>query len=1060
MKPIIRFSVKNSLFVNLVSVIILIAGAITILSMRREAFPNVNYDVVMVQTRYFGASPEEVEKLITIDLEDEINEVQGIDEMMSISAENFSVIVLKLDPDEENKDKVANDIQRAVDRVDLPEEADDPQVDALESKNFPVINVSLSGDFPEKELRETARRLEMDLLDLPDVARIDRTGWRDREIWVEVDPEKIWNDHISLEQILGALQNQNLNVPGGTLTDHKNQDFQVRTLGEFETPEEIGEVIVRANDLGNWIRVKDVARVRDTFEDDEQIERTRGKPAITLTVVKKEKGDILKLVRDVKKTVTEFKKGTPSGLEISYFDDFSYYVNRRLNVLKNNGLIGIFFLVGSLLLFLTRRVALVTAIGIPTAICLTFIFMHAAGLTLNLITMFALIMILGMTVDDAIIICENVYRHMEMGKSPKQAAIEGASEVAAPVISILFTTVIAFAPLLFMGGIMGKFISVIPIVVFFTLSASMIESFLILPSHLADFVRATPGGDKLEKASWYIRFRDWYTRKLQWFLVHRYKALGIFAGIFAGSILLCVFGMKFVLFPQGMIEEFLIHIKTPVETSLQETADRVVNIEKLVGALPSSDLDNYVTRVGIVRENVDDPYADRGAHLAQVHVYLTPEQTRGRRHTDTIISELRSRIDKDFKGDFEKVSFEKVRAGPPVGKPVSIRLRGEQFESLKNASELVRKYLEEIDGVLDVESDFDSGKPEVRVKVDPRKASLAGLTLREVATSVRYAFDGGVATKIRKTDEQIDVIVRFAKETTRSREIFEKIRIPNKAGDLIPLSRIAELQDDQGIRVIKHFDRRRVIYVTASVEEKKVTALDVQRNMSDFARRQLAAAYPDVSLTFGGEQEETSRSMGDFVKAMLFALLTIFVILAGNFNSIIRPLLVMSAIPFGIVGVIFAFFLHGQPLSFMAMLGVIGLTGVVVNDSIVLVSFMAQLREEGMGRMESIVEAGRTRLRPVLLTSITTCVNLFPLAYGIGGSDPFLRPMGLAIAWGLLFATVLTLILVPCLYAVADDVSGLLKTRKLDFTGLRRGLRNFGARFHPDSPLGKVFRVF
>lgn len=1027
MKGVIRFAVNHSLFVNLLSIFVVVAGILSLLTLRREAFPNVNYDVVMVQTDYFGSPPEEIEKLITIEIENELKEVSGIDEMNSVSSENISMIILQLDPDEKDKTKVVNDIQRAVDRVDdLPEDAEDPIVNEMQSKDFPVINVSLSGPFEERELQRIARKLEILFLDLQDVARVDRTGWRDREMWVEVRPEIVDKFRLSLEDVILALRNKNLNIPGGTLTTASG-DFLVRTIGEFETAKEIEEVIVRANDSGNWIKVKDIATVQDTFEDDDVIEKTFAHKAITLTIVKKEKGDIIRLVEDIKKVAEEFKKDAPEDLKISYFDDFSYYVKRRLNVLTNNGTIGLILVVFALLIFLTRSVAVMTALGIPIAVAMTFFFMNTMGLTINLITMFALIMVLGLVVDDAIVVSENVYRHIEMGKKPKQAAIDGTSEVALPVITTVLTTIVAFVPLFFMSGIMGKFISVIPVIVIVALTASLVESLVVLPSHIADFSgkKKANGTHSKEKHGWYLRVENFYMKRLTWILRHKYVAILLFVGVFFAAIALYVSSMRFVLFPQGLIEEFIIKAKAPIGTSLEEMERRIGKMEDLVLKLPKEDLDNFVTRVGIARESVDDPNSERGSHIAQIQVYLTPEKTKGRRNADDIISELR-KGSKPFGDLYDELTFDKVRAGPPVGKPVAIRLRGDEFDVLEGAAERVKEKLHTIEGVLDIKDDFDEGKTEIRIVVNEEKASQAFLSIRDIATTVRNALDGGVATKIRKTDEEIDVIVRYPESEVDTREIFDYIQIPNRFGSLVPLKKIAKLEENRGYNAIKHFDRKRLINVTASVEEKVVTPIDVAKQIGKFSAGPLAEEFPAVTVSFGGEQEETQKSMQDFLRAIFLALFLIFIILAANFNSIIRPIIVMAAIPFGLVGVIFTFFFHGQPLSFMAMLGMIGLTGVVVNDSIVLVDFIASLRREGKERLESIVEAGRLRLRPVILTTFTTMVGLMPVAYGIGGSDPFLKPMALAISWGLVFATVLTLLLIPCLYSISDDVKDLL----------------------------------
>ncbi len=1038
MKRLITFSVNNSLFVNLLSVFLIVAGLFALANMSREAFPNISYDLVTVRTDYFGAPAQEIEKLISIKIEDEVKEIDGIDELTSVSTENISLLVIKLDPDKKDKWKVVNDIQRAVDRVkDLPDDLeDDPIVTELESKNFPVINVSVSGDFEEKELQKIAKGLETRLLDIPDVAKVSRIGWRDREIWVEVNPQLVDEYRLSLEEVISALKTRNLNLPGGNLDTSTEGEFLVRTVGEFETPEEINKVIIRANDVGNWIRVEDVAEIRDTFEDDNLIEKTRGKKTITLTVIKKESADIIDVVNKVKIQSEEFQKVAPEGIEISYFDDLSYYVKRRLNVLVNNGAIGIVLVLISLLFFLSRSVAGVTAVGIPLAVGFTFLAMSGLGLSINLITMFTLIMVMGIIVDDSIVIAENVYRYVQQGYSPKEAAIRGASEVATPVLCTVLTTIAAFTPIFFMTGMMGKFCFEIPLVVIAALSSSLLEAIFVLPSHLADFARKSKTHDRKAKSKgWFEKgfqnFRIFYLMLLRWVVHHRYKALSLVVMIFIAGIILFQTQMRFILFPQGLIEQFFIRVKAPIGTSLEENERRFASLEKIVSQLPKGELDNFITQVGLTQDEPSDPYANRGTHIGQIWIYLTPEKDRTRT-ADMIIEEFREKFEpliikkegreEASKGIFEEITFEKVRAGPPVGKPVNIRLRGDQFDVLEEVAEKFKAQLSTMKGVYDIRDDFDVGKNEIRVIVNAEEAKKNFLSVRDIAFTIRNAIDGGVATTIQKTDEEIDVIVRYPEKQRRSKDSFDRFFVPNENGKLIALKKVARMEEVPGIHAIKRFDRKRMIQVTANVDEEVITPLQIKTIMDRFYEKEIELQHQDVAVSFGGEQEETSEALGNFFKAMLMALFLIYIILACMFNSVIQPLVVMVAIPFGILGVIFAFYLHGQPLSFMALLGLIGLSGVVVNDSIVLVDFINKRRKANWSRASAIFEAGRLRIRPVILTSVTTVLGLTPVAYGIGGSDPFIKPMALAIGWGLFFATGLTLVIIPCIYTVLDDI--------------------------------------
>lgn len=1027
MKRLIALGVKYPLVVNLITLFFVVAGGVSLAFMGREAFPNVSFDRVIVRTDYFGAPAEEIEKLVTIKIEDELKEVDGIDKILSVSAENVSLIVIEIDPDEADKQKVVNDIQRAVDRVrDLPEEIDDdPVVTEIESKNRPILNVSLSGEMDEWELRRYAKNLETRLLDIPDVAKVVRIGWHDQEIWVEVDPKRVKEDKLSLEDVVEALAAENINLPAGTLKTGGEGEYLVRTMGEFETVEEIKKVIIRANDVGNWVRVSDVATVHDAFEDDDRIEKTFGSKAITLTVVKKESGDIIDVVNQVKEVVERFREEVPESLRLSLFDDLSFYVRRRIRVLTNNGLIGMMLVLGTLFLFLAPTVAFWTAVGIPVALCVTFVVMNAFGLTINLVTMFALIMVLGIIVDDAIVIAENIYRHIEAGYAPKEAAILGTNQVALAVIATVLTTVAAFVPIFFMSGIIGKFIRVMPLVVIAALTASLVESLFVLPSHLAESVpihlqkhRKRRLKSRFEIGFQLLRIR--YLKLLRWVIHHRSKALILVMAICVFAFSLFKTGMKFVLFPQGLIEEFFIRVKTPIGTSLEETERRMRGIESLIKELPPEEIENFVTQVGTHLDDPTDPATDRGSHLGQIHVFLTPERSR-KRKADEIIDSLREKT-RGLSPFFEEITFEKVRAGPPVGKPITIQLRGDDLERLARAADLFKAKLAEIDGVKDIKDDYDPGKPELRVFVDGEEAKKAFLTVRDVGRTVRNAIEGQIATTIQKSDEEIKVRVRYPESYTHGKGIFDHLYVPNRFGKLIALKKVTRREEVPGIRAIKRLDRKRLVQVMADVDEKRVTPIEVQKKIEAFRREVFQKQYPDVTVRYGGEQEETQESIQDLFRAFGLALFLIFIILACNFNSVTQPFVVMVAIPFGIVGVIFAFFFHGKPLSFMALLGLIGLSGVVVNDSIILMDFINDHRRRGFSRAAAVFHAGRLRLRPVLLTSITTIAGLLPTAYGLGGSDPFVMPMALAIGWGLLFATLLTLLVIPTIYVFLDDL--------------------------------------
>jgi multidrug efflux pump subunit AcrB len=1012
---VFEYFVKKSLFVNLVSAFVLLIGIIALRALPREAFPPVNYDIVTIATVYRNATAQEVEKLVTIPLEDELNELSGLKEMTSISEENLSSIIIELDPNAKEKNKIVNDIQRAVDRVsDLPEDAEDPVVDEIETGEIPIIQVSLSGNVEEKILRRYAEALEDKLIDIPEVASIGKNGWRDPEIWVEIDPIKTKDYYISLLEIAAALNTRNVNLPGGTLEEN-GQEFMIRTVGEFETADEIKKVVVRANDVGNWIRIEDIANVKDTFEDDSILFRTNGARSINLVVIKRDFADAIDLVNKVKAKCAEFKKALPPEISISFVDDFSYYIKRRLNVLTSNACMGIVLVLISLLFFMTWRIALLTALGIPVALAATFGIMLYCGISINLLSMFGMIIVVGMLVDDAIIIAENAYRYIEEGMTPRAAAIRSVKEVALPVSATVLTTIAAFIPLLMMTGIMGKFVRHIPIVVIIALAASLLEALFILPSHIADFVKSPKKGHV--EQHWYNSIQSFYSRTITFCLKYRYMVLVISVALFIGSGLLAKFGMKFRLFGSEGLEMFFVNIEAPIGTPIEKTEELTEQAEKLLDALPRSEIENYVTSVGIRQTDRDGSNVERGSHLALITVYTTPANNR-KRTVNSMIEQLRKDAEPITNVD---VKFEKPSAGPPIGKPISVRIKGNDFDMLKTVAAQFKAWLPTIKGVKDVDDDYNVGKKELRIIVDEKQAAKAFLTYRQIARAVNAAFAGGIATTIKTTSDEIDVRIKFREQEQKDINTFKEILILNTRGNLIPFEQVARVEEFPGLATIKHLDKKRVVTVTADINEEITTPLEVNEVLKKLFEP-LENNYPDVTVTFSGEQEDTEESMQSLRRSFLLAGFLIFLILATTFQSLMQPLIVMLAIPFGLIGVILTFFVHGQPLGFMAMLGIIGLSGVVVNDAIVLVEFINTLRQQGVAALESIIQACTLRLRPVILTTVTTVLGLLPTAYGWGGNDPFIKPMALALAWGLFFATLTTLIIIPCVTAIIDDV--------------------------------------
>ncbi|WCL47838.1 efflux RND transporter permease subunit [Leptospira sp. GIMC2001] len=1087
---LIQYFLDKSIFVNLLTILILMVGAFTATTMNREAFPNIDFDIVSVTTIYPGASPADVEKLVTKPLEDAILEVDGLKEFRSASLENRSGIIITIDPNVSDTDKVVDDIKSAVDRVtDLPDDAEDPLVTEITTARQPVIELDISANtkdgkvvLTQKELKDRAKILEERLKNLPGVARIVKRGWNDAEMHVDLKPEVMSFLSISSTQIVTALKNKNINFPGGNITG-SNKEIIVRTVGEFDKPEEIEKVYIRTNDASRSILLKDVAKVSEDFVESEYLDKANGFTTIALTVVKREKADAITVVDEAKAIVDDFLLTYKEDVSVAFVNDLSKFIRRRLGVLLSNAVTGLILVTASLFVFLGWRMAIMTALGIPISFGMAFIAMNYLGVTLNLISMLGLIIVIGIIVDDAIIICENVYRYIEKGVPAYEAALRGTTEVVAPVTATITTTVAAFAPMLFMTGIFGKFIRVIPLVVILSLVSSLFEALFILPSHLYDISKkSNMQGEIKEESGTFHNFKSKvYLPILAVSLRNKYKTVLILVMVLIFSLIVQVFLGKFKLFP-GAIETFQVKITGETGLSLEAMETFTKALEKEIDALEPGEVENYITRVGIIQKDPNDPFTKRGKNFAQIMVYLTPDDDR-ERSTEEIINIVRDKTvyllnekalalrleaenrerenlkkkgkevpeavsfdldgPKEFsnlRGQLVNLEFEKLAGGPPVGKPIAIEIKGDDFATLQAIASEYKAVLSQIEGITDIGDDFVEGKDEVRVYVDESLASFAGVSVIQIATAINTAYQGTVATKIKRADEEVDVRVRFPQAFRNSLDSLKNIFVNNLAGNLIPVSKLIRYERSPGRASINHLDGKRLITVTANLDESVVTPREANAKAIKLSKN-IIDKFPGYTSRFSGENKDTEESLASLGRAFLVGLLIIFMILASLFRSILQPFIVMSAIPFSIIGVIIAFAFHGESFSFLAFLGVVGLAGVVVNDSIVLVDCANGIRNEHPEKSiyEILIETGSIRLRAVVLTTVTTVLGLLPTAYGIGGKDPFLVPMALAFGWGLVFASVITLIVVPVFYRILFDsrvaLSKLLGRFKKTYTG-------------------------
>lgn len=1018
MRAMIDYFINRSLIVNLFTVFIIFVGSYYLINLQKEMFEQVDFDVILITTSYPGTSSEDVEKLVTISLEREIKNVDGIKKINALSGEGNSIIYLEVEPDAD-LEEVLDDVKNAVDSVDdLPEDAKIPKVTSLNNKAQPIIQVAVTGkDY--NRLRVVTKRLRDELEQTKGVARADFGGYEIDEIRVEVDPDKINEFEVTLSEVANAINETNLNLSAGKISTESG-DISIRTLSEFANLNDVRNVVIRSNATGQKVLVSDIANVVRGPNRDAMLMRSDGKQAIFLGVKAKENADILDTTDMVKEKVnTFFENEKYDGINYTFSDDLSFYVRLRLNVLKDNGLLGMTLVLICLMFFLNPTTSVITSLGAPLAFMVSFVAMDMMGISLNLITMFALILVLGMLVDDSIIVAEQFYQKLEDGMDPKKAASEAAYETVKPVSFTIITTIIAFGALFFMGGIMGKFLWPVPAVVIICLIASWLECFLILPSHLADFCRIKPGK---QKKPWYDSVKKVYRKILAKFLRVPWLIVIGFFFLFVGTMFLAK-TMRFELFPGDDVRIVFMQLKGPVGTSIGKTSDKLAELESIVlGELQKNEKESVRTTVGMI---VGEHGNKRGSHYGSMVLYLTDPQMRDRT-TDEIINELTKKSDPKL-GAYNLV-IRKVQGGPPSGKPVEVELRSDSLKDLKAASHLVKNVLANKEGVTSTEIDFEEGKNQIVIDVDKAEAKRLGLSTRQIAFEFRRAFAGDAITEVREADEDVEVKVLLNEEARSTRKSLEKLYVLNNQGNRIALSRVVKFDEQPGAFIIRRKDAKRIISVSGSLDKDKTSPLKIVED-SEKEVREVVSKFSGMTMAFGGENENTKESLTSLFVSFGIAVFSIYIVLVLMFNSLAQPIVIMSAIPLGIVGVILAFFGFGKSLGFMALMGVVGLVGVVVNDSIVLVNFINKTRSEIEDLHEAVLEASVSRLRPVMLTTFTTVAGLLPVAHAKGG-DVFIKPMALSFAWGLLFATVVTLIFIPCTSYIqirfSDWVSNLL----------------------------------
>ncbi|MDR9435248.1 MAG: efflux RND transporter permease subunit [Thiohalophilus sp.] len=1019
----IRFLVERSLVVHLVSVFLIVLGIIAIANINREAFPNVNLDKVQIEIAYPGASPEEIERIIITPIEQELRSLDGIDTMTSIAFPGSGRINLELDPDASNRERIVSDVQLAVDRATLPGDMpEEPVVLEVDGKMIPIIQLAISAPRDEVALKRLVDDMEDDLLNIEGIARVQIQGDRRAELRVVADPDKLREHRISIGELAEVLENWNVNAPGGDLETPQGQRA-IRIVGEYQRTQDISELVLRANERGEGIRLGDIAEVTESLEEANVYYDVSGTPALNVIVMKKAEADIIEAVDRINTYLETVPQRYGNDIQIESFQDFSYFAKVRLGVLTNNAQVGLILVFLSLIMFLRPSVALTTTWGIPIVFLTGLYVLYLSGITLNLVSMLGFIMVLGMLVDDAIIIGENITYHMERGLSPNEAAVTGAKELIGPVTATILTTVTAFMPMLFMSGIIGKFIVAIPTVVIALLVFSWLESFLILPSHVA---HVTNSKNHPAERRWLVRLENGYAWILDKAIRRHWITLLISVAALALSLFAAINVLKFQLFPPVDVDEYIVRVTAPAGTSLDKMRKQMRTIDEIVREGTNPDyLETTIISTGQIAMDANDPLMQRGSRFGQIRVNYIPAVLREDHDVLDDMRRFESLLTEKFPN--LQISLGEIKHGPPTGRALEVEISSNNNDVNEEVAYRLMDYVKSLPGITTIESGLQPGDPELHVVVDRVKAAYAGIDLATIASHVRAAVDGLRVTTTRKGTEEVDITIRLPNDSDDPVGTLMQLDIPNRTGGMVPMNRLAKLEEHEGYTTIRHKQGVRAVTVVANIDSKQTTSLEVNRAVEEGESQWLGEDADRVRVVYGGENEKNQESFADLKWAFGIALIGIFFILAIQFNNLGYPLLVMMAIPFGVVGIVISFLLHDlfwkdMPLSFFSTLGMVALTGVVVNSSLIMVVFIQRALEEGNNVYEAVMQAGRRRLRAVILTAATTVLGLLPTAYGWGGSDPFVAPMALALSWGLAFATLVTLLTIPAAFVAATRV--------------------------------------
>lgn len=1027
----IAWMAGNSVASNLLMLVLLVGGLFWGLNMKQEVFPEFNMDRVLVTVAYPGASPEEVEKGIVLVIEEAVQGLNGVEEVTSSASEGIGTVVIEVIAGEDLQ-KLNQDIQSEIDRItSFPEEAEEPVVSVIDRKHN-VLSLAVYGDQNEKVLRETAESIRDELLQDKEITQVEISGTRPYEISISIKKEILRQYGLTLQEVASRIRNISLELPGGGIKT-SGGEILLRMKERRDYGPDFQKIPIITNNDGSTVLLEDIATVIDGFEDNDFQGSYNGKNAVMIDVYRVGEQTPLTVAKAVEKHMNELNQTLPGGIKTAILNDMSDIFGQRMDLLTRNGYIGLGLVLIMLGLFLEARLAFWVTMGIPISFLGSMLLLPLMGVSINMISMFAYIIALGIVVDDAVVVGENVYHYHQQGYRFLEAAIKGAREVAVPVIFSVLTNIVAFLPIAFVPGIMGKFLKTIPFVVITVFSISLIECLLVLPAHLGhgkenstNILFGWLGRLQQRFSFWFIRMvNKIYGPFLD--LTLRIRYITVAAGL---TILILVLGyiasgrMGLTMFPKVESDFAIATAVLPYGSAVEKS--KLVE-KKLLDAAQkiTAQYDEGTVIKGIYSSvggstGGEGESGTSGSHVVSIRVYMADVEIRTL-STDPFVQAWRTEVG-DLMG-LESLSFSSDSGGPGSGSALTVELSHRNIETLEKASAELAEALRYYPKVKDIDDGFSPGKQQLDFTMRPEGEAL-GLTSREVASQIRNSYYGAEALRQQRARNEIKVMVRLPKEQRISEYDLEEFMLTTPSGKEILLRQAVNVERGRAYTTINRRNGRRIVSVTSDVnppEEANNILTDVKAN----ALAKLLKKYPDLSYSFEGKQADMRDSMVSLMKGLLAAMLMIYVLLAIPFRSYIQPLIIMLSIPFGIVGAVIGHLIMGYSLSIMSMFGIVALAGVVVNDSLVLIDFANRRKQAGLKTHNAIHAAGVQRFRPIMLTTITTFGGLAPMIMEKSMQARFLIPMAISLGFGIVFSTAITLVLVPSLYTIVEDIRSL-----------------------------------